>query len=81
MTLLSYCKSIVAESQGNKEALAEILMAGVESESPDERELVWSLMRQAGSPFYTRQSFYEAAQLALDIVNGDDYEPTPPRAA
>lgn len=79
MTLLSYCKSIVAESGGNLDALTDILMAGVESESTEERQMVWSLMKQAGMPVYSRQAFVEAAQLALDIVNGDDYEP--PRAA
>lgn len=69
MNLLSYCKAIVSEGEENVERIAEILMAAVDSPSTKEQEFAWTLMRQAGVPFYARSAFMEAAQLAMEIVS------------
>lgn len=69
MNLLTYCQNIVIEGRENVEHIADILMAAVDSPNTQEQEFAWTLMRQAGVPFYSKSAFMEAAQLAMEIVN------------
>jgi len=78
--LVQYCRAVSSEAEGNIQTMAELLMQAADFGSSWEQKYAWDLLRLAGHPFHSKQSFLRAAMLAAELINEDDGS-EPPEAA